>query len=70
MATGSRTTFQKRQKEMARIEKQRAKAERRAQKEKPGGGGPPIDYEASTALTSSEIEELAALEREKETADT
>jgi hypothetical protein len=32
MAIGSRTTFKKRQKEMARIEKQRDKAARRAQK--------------------------------------
>ena len=32
MATRSRTTFQKRQKEMKRQEKQRMKAERRAQR--------------------------------------
>ena len=32
MAVGSRTTFKKRQKEMARVEKQRDKAARRAQK--------------------------------------
>ena len=32
MATRSRSTFQKRQKEMKRMEKQRMKAERRAQK--------------------------------------
>jgi hypothetical protein len=32
MATKSKSTFQKRQKEMKRQEKQRAKAERRAQK--------------------------------------
>ena len=32
MATRSRTTFQKRQKELARKEKQRMKAERRAQR--------------------------------------
>ena len=32
MATRSRSTFQKRQKEMKRQEKQRMKAERRAQK--------------------------------------
>jgi hypothetical protein len=42
-------TFQKRQKEMKRLEKQREKAERRAQKklekraEKESGGGPPIE---------------------------
>lgn len=32
MAVGSRTTFKKRQKEMTRVEKQRDKAARRAQK--------------------------------------
>jgi hypothetical protein len=42
-------TFQKRQKEMKRMEKQRAKAERRAQKklvkrDSPEGSGPPVDY--------------------------
>jgi hypothetical protein len=42
------TTFQKRQKEMKRLDKQREKAARRAQrkidkqKEGPAGGGPPI----------------------------
>jgi hypothetical protein len=44
MAT-SKSTFQKRQKEMKRQEKQRAKAERRAQKklDGPTGGGPIIE---------------------------
>ena len=39
------TTFQKRQKEMKRLEKARDKAERRAQKKliKPAPGGPPIE---------------------------
>ena len=45
-------TFQKRQKEMKRLEKQKMKEERRAQKklekkERPQGtdeGGPPIEY--------------------------
>jgi hypothetical protein len=39
------TTFQKRQKEMKRLEKQRDKAERRAQKKliKNAPGGPPIE---------------------------
>ena len=32
MATRSKTTFQKRQKEMKRLEKQRMKADRRAQR--------------------------------------
>lgn len=41
MATRSRTTFQKRQKELARLEKQRDKAARRMQRklEKQSGGG-------------------------------
>ena len=69
MATGSRTTFQKRQKEMARMEKQRMKAERRAQKKESGGGGPPIDYEATTALSSSEMKELGLVEEEKLTVE-
>ena len=41
MAT-SKSTFQKRQKEMKRQEKQRAKAERRAQKKLDGPTGGPI----------------------------
>ena len=69
MATGSRTTFQKRQKEMARMEKQRMKAERRAQKKETGGGGPPIDYEATTALSTSEMKELGLIEEEKLTVE-
>jgi hypothetical protein len=46
LASRSSTTFQKRQKELARIEKRRDKAARREQRkaEKPdGGGGPPIE---------------------------
>jgi hypothetical protein len=46
MAGRSRPTFLKRQKELARKEKQRAKADRRLQrKQEPGeaGSGPPID---------------------------
>jgi hypothetical protein len=47
-------TFQKRQKEMKRMEKQRAKAERRAQKklakrENPDGSGPPVEYSQETS---------------------
>ena len=41
MATRSRTTFQKRQKEMARKEKQRMKAERRAQRKLAGPSAEP-----------------------------
>jgi hypothetical protein len=39
------TTFQKRQKEMKRLDKQKMKAERRAQKkvQPRSGGGPPIE---------------------------
>ncbi len=41
MATRSRTTFQKRQKEMARKDKQRMKAERRAQRKLVGPSAEP-----------------------------
>jgi hypothetical protein len=46
------TTFQKRQKEMKRLEKARDKAERRAQKKliKPAPGGPPIEAMDPTDL--------------------
>ena len=47
----ARTTFQKRQKEMKRMEKQKMKAERRAQRkgEKTGepGAGAPIEHDDS-----------------------
>jgi hypothetical protein len=39
------TTFLKRQKEMKRLEKQREKAERRAQRKLTGGMGNEISYE-------------------------
>lgn len=39
------TTFLKRQKEMKRMEKQREKAERRAQRKLTGGNGNEISYE-------------------------
>jgi hypothetical protein len=44
----SSSSFTKRQKERARQEKQRNKAEKRAQRktEKTEGGGPPIDFSA------------------------
>jgi len=43
-----RATFAKRQKEQARQEKQRAKAERKQQRksETKPGGGPPIDFDS------------------------
>ena len=55
MAVGSRTTFKKRQKEMARVEKQRDKAARRAQKkERDGPPGPEVmSLDEATALRSS-----------------
>jgi len=55
MAVGSRTTFKKRQKEMARVEKQRDKAAKRAQKaEAPRSAGPEImSLEEATQLRSS-----------------
>ena len=55
MAAGSRTTFKKRQKEMARVEKQRDKAARRAQKkEGDRPSGPEVmSLDEATALRSS-----------------
>jgi hypothetical protein len=56
MAAGSRTTFKKRQKEMARVEKQREKAAKRAQKKEEGDrpSGPEImSLDEATALRSS-----------------
>ncbi|SPE39342.1 hypothetical protein SBA3_3180023 [Candidatus Sulfopaludibacter sp. SbA3] len=52
MATRSRTTFKKRQKEMARMEKQRDKAAKRAEKKQ--GDGP-------TEPEVMSLEEAAAL---------
>jgi hypothetical protein len=44
-----RATFTKRQKEQARQEKQRAKAERKQQRKLEGqpGAGPPIDFDSN-----------------------
>jgi hypothetical protein len=54
MATRSRTTFKKRQKELARMEKQRDKAAKRVQRKltKTGepGEGPPIEGEEPDLL--------------------
>jgi hypothetical protein len=58
-----RATFNKRQKEQARQEKQRAKAERKQQRKRDTqpGAGPPIDFDsdqfgiASDAVSESEI---------------
>ena len=44
MAPGSRTTFVKRQKERARQEKARAKAERKQQKKSDGTAGDNIEF--------------------------
>lgn len=46
-----RTTFQKRQKEMKRLEKQRMKADRRAQRkiEKHAESGDPVEAETKSA---------------------
>ena len=55
------TTFTKRQKERARQEKQRMKAERRLERkrDKQGspGGGPPIDFSAAVVPGSTDTEE-------------
>lgn len=55
MAVGSRTTFKKRQKEMARVEKQRDKAAKRTQKKQGDRPlGPEVmSLEEATALRSS-----------------
>lgn len=55
MASGSRTTFKKRQKEMARIEKQRDKAAKRAQKKEGERSSEPevMSLEEATLLRSS-----------------
>jgi len=64
MASRSRTTFKKRQKELARMEKQRDKAAKRVQRKtmKLAGGMPDLDGESPEG---SEIEGV-----ETETADT
>lgn len=59
----ARTTFQKRQKEMKRMEKQRLKAERRAQKKvektaEPGSGAP-IEYDDSFQFVPADGDESA-----------
>ncbi len=59
----ARTTFQKRQKEMKRLEKQRMKAERRAQRkiEKAAetGAGAPIEYDDSFQIRDTDGDETA-----------
>ena len=56
MATRGRTTFQKRQKEMARKERQQMKAERRAQR-KLAGPDPESDaYDCQSSESESEWE--------------
>jgi hypothetical protein len=55
MATRGRTTFQKRQKEMARKERQQMKAERRAQR-KLAGPEPESDAYDGQSSESSESE--------------
>jgi len=47
MATRGRTTFQKRQKEMARKEKQQMKAERRAQRKRENAMAEPTSLQIS-----------------------
>jgi len=58
MATRGRATFQKRQKEMARKDKQQRKAERRAQRK--------LDNSDAGNTVLEDIEPLAALEPESE----
>jgi hypothetical protein len=51
-----RATFTKRQKEQARQEKQRAKAERKQQRklEAQPGGGPPIDFDSDQSVMGTD----------------
>jgi hypothetical protein len=67
LATRSRTTFQKRQKELARLEKQRDKAARRMQRkaEKASGGVP---GENDDLISASEVTGLDDFGTEKESA--
>jgi hypothetical protein len=63
MSPRPRATFAKRQKEQARQEKQRAKAERKQQRKLEGqpGGGPPIDFESDQFATETDfVTETAA----------
>jgi len=62
MATRSKSSAEKRRKEMARKEKQRSKAERRAQRALEGpSGGPPIEERDDLDLLGP-MPELDALE--------
>jgi hypothetical protein len=57
MATRSRSTFEKRQKEMKRMEKQRMKADRRAERNlaKRAGSGAPVDGQSDMETLPGEI---------------
>jgi hypothetical protein len=69
MASRSRTTFKKRQKELARMEKQRDKAAKRMQRKtmKLAGGLPDLDGEPQEGF---EIEGAETETADTETADT
>ena len=58
MAGQSRTTFKKRQKEMARVEKQREKAAKRMQKKEEGHANGPemMTLEEAQLLRSADLE--------------
>jgi hypothetical protein len=58
MPTRGKTTFQKRQKEMARKDKQQRKAERRAQRK--------LDSENPDRAAFQEVESTTELDRESE----
>lgn len=61
MAGRSNTTFQKRQKELARIEKRRDKAarkEQRKQEKDESGGGPPIEPLDPADVGLPELEQI------------
>ncbi len=60
MATRSHTTFKKRQKELARVEKQRDKVEKRMQRkqQEPGEGGPEIMSLEEAAILRDETQPI------------
>jgi len=66
MATRGRATFQKRQKEMARKDKQQRKAERRAQRKLDGSDAGNTLLDDIEPVAAEDIEPLAALEPESE----
>lgn len=67
MATRSRTSFNKRQKELARLEKQRDKAARRVQRKIEKDNAGPMNPDDMIAVPGEYGDELAELPGERET---